>query len=205
MDARSAIVLEEVTRANMKPEARGEAWLAANEVMHKFGQGSAAKFRSTVRTAIHRRSIDQKRKHGRYGQGATVRASASDSLDKIESDKPALSPSHELRLRSMLLNAPDVVRGVLLYFIRHGTLRGLNAKLTRAAEVRLGCRATKTRGIVPSQTNLERMLADVRRCAQGQMQWHELAQVSQPPQPRQRRSQQQRPQFRDLTAPEFAV
>ncbi|MBX3380910.1 MAG: hypothetical protein KF805_12530 [Phycisphaeraceae bacterium] len=192
MDARAAIVLEEVTRSRVAAEDRAEAWMAANTVAMKFVGNSAKRFRYTVRRAIRCRAIDVKRKHGMYGQGSTVRASASDSLDHVPERRAALSPSHELRLRSLLLDAPEPVRLVLLYFIRHGSLRGLNAKLTRAAEARLGCGPTKTRGIVPSQTNLNRMLADVRRCAQGQMSWHALHTDNRQPQSQRRRSSPQR-------------
>ncbi len=189
MDARSAIALEEITRAEMAPEARGEAWLAANEVIHSFGEGSTEKFRNTVRCAIQRRHIDHLRREGAYTRSGKARAVVSDRLDRLASKYGVQSEPPAVCATDILRSLPPIFQAVVMYQAKHGSLRGLHRALGREA-IASGLAKSKTRAglIVPSASNLERMLADVRRCAQGQMAWHELRTHSQQPQRRQRRS-----------------
>jgi hypothetical protein len=209
MDARSRIVLEEITRSDMALEVRGEAWLAANEVVHSFTEGSAAKFRGTVRTAIKRRCIDCKRREGKYNSKGMRRVSSSRGLHLAKAKQSTGLTNEERELYWSVLNKiPDWFRGALNYYIEHGSFRGLQRQVIQAA---IDSGQVKSRRIAyrahifPRVSNLERMLADVRRCALGQMQWHELATVNQQPQPRQRCSRQQRPPRPAQTRSGFAA
>ncbi len=171
-DAKDAIVLEEVTRAEMDESVRGEAWLAGNSVAaQEFSD--PVKFRWVVRLAIRRRFVDIKRTQGAFNRSGGKKANRATIQPGVNLSLLAHKRSEFTEERSMLdelrrhwPDIPPLAREVLITYVQ--------SRDRKTASRTGGCTARAAKSLGREVSNLRWWMQAIRDCLNGKRQWHDL-------------------------------